>query len=193
MPSCGNPDAKLRHFETNSLPNRARSPDDHGHDQQPAAGMPALLDSGSLKTLAEVIIRESGQSSGFWIWFPARQYRHPCPWHSTCNNPGTRRHQAPFGLSSAMRVRALHSAFEHVFELKYVAGGDSVSQIVIMGAQWKQAGREANAQKRGQMVVKLVREIMVAAKLGGADPDLNGRLAAAVEKARKSSVFFNHG
>src|SRR5262245_22331577 len=57
-----------------------------------------------------------------------------------------------------------------------------------MGAQWKQAGREANAQKRGQMVVKLVREIMVAAKLGGAEPDLNARLAAAVEKARKSSV-----
>ena len=57
-----------------------------------------------------------------------------------------------------------------------------------MGAQWKQAGREANAQKRGQMVVKLVREIMVAAKLGGADPDLTARLAAAVEKARKSSV-----
>jgi YebC/PmpR family DNA-binding regulatory protein len=59
---------------------------------------------------------------------------------------------------------------------------------VQMGAQWKQAGREANAQKRGQMVVKLVREIMVAAKLGGPDPDLNARLAAAVEKARKSSV-----
>lgn len=57
-----------------------------------------------------------------------------------------------------------------------------------MGAQWKQAGREANAQKRGQMVAKLVREIMVAAKLGGADPDLNARLAVAVEKARKGSV-----
>src|SRR5213075_2633699 len=57
-----------------------------------------------------------------------------------------------------------------------------------MGAQWKQAGREANAQKRGQIVIKLVREIIVAAKLGGADPDLNARLAAAVEKARKSSV-----
>src|SRR5437773_9578411 len=57
-----------------------------------------------------------------------------------------------------------------------------------MGAQWKQAGREANAQKRGQMVVKLVREIVVTAQLGGADPDLNARLAAAVEKARKSSV-----
>jgi YebC/PmpR family DNA-binding regulatory protein len=57
-----------------------------------------------------------------------------------------------------------------------------------MGAQWKQAGREANAQKKGQLVVKLVREIMVAAKLGGADPDSNARLAAAVEKARKNSV-----
>jgi YebC/PmpR family DNA-binding regulatory protein len=58
-----------------------------------------------------------------------------------------------------------------------------------MGAQWKQAGREASAQKKGQMVVKLVREIMVAAKLGGADPDSNARLAAAVEKARKASVY----
>jgi YebC/PmpR family DNA-binding regulatory protein len=58
-----------------------------------------------------------------------------------------------------------------------------------MGAQWKQAGREAHAQKKGQMVVKLVREIAVAAKLGGADPDLNARLAAAVEKARRASVY----
>jgi transcriptional/translational regulatory protein YebC/TACO1 len=61
-------------------------------------------------------------------------------------------------------------------------------QTVGMGAQWKQAGREANAQKRGQIVVKLVREIVIAAKLGGADPDCNARLAAAIEKARKSSV-----
>jgi YebC/PmpR family DNA-binding regulatory protein len=58
-----------------------------------------------------------------------------------------------------------------------------------MGAQWKQAGREANAQKKGQMVSKLVREIMVAAKLGGPDPELNPRLAAAVEKAKKASVY----
>src|SRR5258707_1596444 len=39
------------------------------------------------------------------------------------------------------------------------------------------------------MTAKLVRELMVAAKLGGADPDLNPRLAAAVEKARKASVY----
>jgi YebC/PmpR family DNA-binding regulatory protein len=58
-----------------------------------------------------------------------------------------------------------------------------------MGAQWKQAGREIGAQKKGQMVVKLVREITVAAKLGGADPDLNPRLYAAVEKAKKASVY----
>jgi YebC/PmpR family DNA-binding regulatory protein len=57
-----------------------------------------------------------------------------------------------------------------------------------MGAQWKQSGREANAQKKGQLVVKLVREIMVAAKFGVPDPDSNARLAAAVEKARKNSV-----
>ena len=42
--------------------------------------------------------------------------------------------------------------------------------------------------KRGQMIGKLVREILVAAKLGGADPDLNARLYAAVEAARKGSV-----
>ena len=62
------------------------------------------------------------------------------------------------------------------------------AEETFMGAQWKQAGREANAQKRGQVVVKLVREIMVAAKLGGPEADLNARLAAAVEKARKASV-----
>src|SRR5438552_10085476 len=38
------------------------------------------------------------------------------------------------------------------------------------------------------MVAKLVREIMIAAKLGGADPDSNARLFVAMEKARKSSV-----
>src|SRR4051794_38847627 len=58
-----------------------------------------------------------------------------------------------------------------------------------MGAQWKQAGREINAQKKGQMVAKLTREIMVAAKMGGPDPDYNPRLYVAVEKAKKASVY----
>ena len=42
--------------------------------------------------------------------------------------------------------------------------------------------------KKAQATGKLVREIMVAAKMGGPDPDGNARLAAAVEKARKESV-----
>src|SRR5882672_7862549 len=57
-----------------------------------------------------------------------------------------------------------------------------------MGAQWKQKGREASALKRGQVFGKLAKEIIVAAKLGGADPDLNARLFVAVEAAKKHSV-----
>jgi YebC/PmpR family DNA-binding regulatory protein len=57
-----------------------------------------------------------------------------------------------------------------------------------MGAQWKQAGRVANAAKRGALIGKLVKEIIVAAKVGGASPDGNARLRAALEAARKNSV-----
>ncbi len=57
-----------------------------------------------------------------------------------------------------------------------------------MGAQWKQKGREIEANKKGKLIGKLVREIMIAAKLGGADPDYNPRLFAALDKARKASV-----
>jgi YebC/PmpR family DNA-binding regulatory protein len=57
-----------------------------------------------------------------------------------------------------------------------------------MGAQWKHAGRTANASKRGAVMGKLVKELVVAAKLGGADPDGNARLRAAIEAARKQSV-----
>jgi len=57
-----------------------------------------------------------------------------------------------------------------------------------MGAQWKQKGREISALKRGQLFGKLVKEIVVAVKAGGPDPDLNARLHAAIETARKNSV-----
>ena len=42
--------------------------------------------------------------------------------------------------------------------------------------------------KKAQATGKIVREMMVAAKMGGADPEGNARLAAASEKARKESV-----
>src|ERR1051325_11109242 len=57
-----------------------------------------------------------------------------------------------------------------------------------MGAQWKQAGRVANATKRGALIGKLVKEILVAAKLGDPHPETNPRLWAAVEAAKKQSV-----
>ena len=57
-----------------------------------------------------------------------------------------------------------------------------------MGRQWLQAKREVVNQKKGQVVGKLVKEIMVAAKLGGADPEGNARLFTAIEKARRASV-----
>jgi len=57
-----------------------------------------------------------------------------------------------------------------------------------MGRQWLHAKREVAGLKKGQATGKLVKEIMVAAKLGGADPTGNARLAAVMEKARKQSV-----
>jgi YebC/PmpR family DNA-binding regulatory protein len=57
-----------------------------------------------------------------------------------------------------------------------------------MGRQWLHAKRLVAGLKKGRTTSKLVREISIAAKMGGADPDANARLAAALEKARKESV-----
>ena len=57
-----------------------------------------------------------------------------------------------------------------------------------MGAQWKQKWRELAADQKGKIVGKLVREIQVAAKMGGPHPEFNARLAAAVAVAKKQSV-----
>src|SRR5436305_912401 len=57
-----------------------------------------------------------------------------------------------------------------------------------MGRQWLHAKREVAGLRKGLVTGKLVKEISVAAKLGGADPNANARLFAAIEKARKASV-----
>jgi YebC/PmpR family DNA-binding regulatory protein len=57
-----------------------------------------------------------------------------------------------------------------------------------MGRQWLHAKRLVAGLKKGRTTGKLVREISVAAKMGGADADMNPRLFAAVEKAKKESV-----
>ena len=57
-----------------------------------------------------------------------------------------------------------------------------------MGAQWKQKGRVENSAKRGQLISKMVKEIIIATKAGDPDPANNAKLRAAVESARKQSV-----
>ncbi len=57
-----------------------------------------------------------------------------------------------------------------------------------MGRQWLHAKRLVAGLKKGRNNGKLVREISVAAKMGGPDPSMNARLFAAVEKAKKESV-----
>lgn len=57
-----------------------------------------------------------------------------------------------------------------------------------MGAQWKQKGRVENAAKRGQIISRMVKEIIIAAKAGDPDPANNAKLRTVVEAARKASV-----
>ncbi|HKB88959.1 MAG TPA: YebC/PmpR family DNA-binding transcriptional regulator [Opitutaceae bacterium] len=66
---------------------------------------------------------------------------------------------------------------------------DEMAQLhLFMGRQWLHAKRAIVNLRKGQAVGKIVKEITVAAKLGGADQAANARLFAAVEKARKQSV-----
>src|SRR6266542_2435968 len=57
-------------------------------------------------------------------------------------------------------------------------------------SKWAQIKRQkgANDAKRGQMFTKLTREIMVAAREGGADPDANFRLRLVVQRARQINM-----
>lgn len=56
-----------------------------------------------------------------------------------------------------------------------------------MGKGWKAAGKTENAQKKGQLFTKLAREIAVASKAGGPNPDMNARLRMAIDAAKKVS------
>lgn len=57
-----------------------------------------------------------------------------------------------------------------------------------MGKSWKNPFKQANAAKKGAAISKLAKEITVAAKLGGGDPDGNSRLRLAINSARAESV-----
>src|SRR5688500_20352771 len=57
-------------------------------------------------------------------------------------------------------------------------------------SKWKQIKRKKaiNDQRRGANFTKLIREITVAARSGGGDPDLNPRLRLAVDTARSANM-----
>ena len=57
-----------------------------------------------------------------------------------------------------------------------------------MGRQWLHAKRAIVNLKKGQTVGKLVKEITVASKLGGPDPNMNPRLRLAIDKAYESNM-----
>ncbi len=57
-----------------------------------------------------------------------------------------------------------------------------------MGAQWKHRIRQASGAAKGRVFSKLAKEIVVAAKAGGADPTMNAKLRALVEAAKKASM-----
>jgi YebC/PmpR family DNA-binding regulatory protein len=54
-----------------------------------------------------------------------------------------------------------------------------------MGRGWINSIKETNSARKGKMISKIAREIQVAAKLGGPDPDNNSRLRLAMDAARK--------
>lgn len=56
-----------------------------------------------------------------------------------------------------------------------------------MGKGWKNPAKAANAAKKGMEFSKLAKEIQVAAKLGGPDPNMNSRLRLAIDAAKAKS------
>jgi YebC/PmpR family DNA-binding regulatory protein len=57
-----------------------------------------------------------------------------------------------------------------------------------MGRGWINSIKELNAAKKGKLFTKLAREITVAVKMGGVDPDANPRLRMALKDARENSM-----
>lgn len=57
-----------------------------------------------------------------------------------------------------------------------------------MGKGWKNPLKVQNANKKGAVISKMAREIIVAVKLGGPDPSANSRLRMAIDDAREASV-----
>lgn len=57
-----------------------------------------------------------------------------------------------------------------------------------MGKSWKNPLKVENANKKGAIISKMAKEIIVAVKLGGPDPAANSRLRMAIDAAKEVSV-----
>lgn len=57
-----------------------------------------------------------------------------------------------------------------------------------MGKGWKNPLKVENANKKGAVISKMAKEIIVAVKLGGPDPAANSRLRMAIDAAKEVSV-----
>lgn len=57
-----------------------------------------------------------------------------------------------------------------------------------MGRGWVHGVRLASGAKKGKVFTKIAKEITVAVKLGGGDPDSNSRLRTALRDAQKNSM-----
>jgi YebC/PmpR family DNA-binding regulatory protein len=57
-----------------------------------------------------------------------------------------------------------------------------------MGKGWKAAGKLEAAQKKGAVFTKIAREIAVAARMGGGDPEGNSRLKLAIAAGKEVSM-----
>lgn len=57
-----------------------------------------------------------------------------------------------------------------------------------MGKGWKNPLKAENAAKKGAVISKVAKEIAVATKLGGSDPNANPRLRMAIDWAKEESI-----
>ena len=63
-----------------------------------------------------------------------------------------------------------------------------INQNGSMGKSWKNPLKQANASKKGAQISKIAKEIAIATKLGGPDPNSNPRLRLAINTAKSESV-----
>ena len=95
------------------------------------------------------------------------------------------------GLGSGWQPRSDRTGSRETMRTFAEPAGQSVYSPAMSGhSKWSTIKRQkgVNDAKRGAMFTKVAREIMVAARAGGGDPDANYRLRLAMDKARSINM-----